>query len=359
MRIIGCDLHTRQQSIAMFDTETKEVTETTLSHEGDEVREFYNALPRPAQVGIEATGAMFWFLRLMEELGIPCLVGHPAAIRKAETRKQKHDRRDAALLLRLLLENRFPSIWMPSAEQRDLRHLLLHRHQLVGLHSQVQHALQSLALSHGLRLAGRLWSQSGQQALEALPLAEHTAQRRRELQALQQRLAARVTVLDQQVQQQARQRRSAQLLMTHPGVGPITALATEVFLGDATRFASGKALASYVGMIPSEHSSGSRRQRLGALSKQGNPFLRFLWVEATLHAVRKDAALRRFYRRKLLQKGLGKARVAAARKLGIRLWIMLREQIDYTEFCRRGLQRQRRGGAYAEMPAKDFGPATA
>ena len=145
--------------------------------------------------------------------------------------------------------------------------------------------------------------------------------------------------------------------MTHPGVGPVTALATEVFLGDPQRFASGKDLASYVGMIPSEYSSRNRRQRLGALSKQGNPFLRFLWVEATLHAVRKDAALSRFYRRKLVQKGLGKARVAAARKLGIRLWIMLRDQIGYEEFCRRG-QRRQSCGAYAEMPAKEFGPAT-
>ncbi len=97
MRIIGCDLHTRQQTIAMFDTETKEVMETTLSHEGETVREFYSALPRPVLVGIEATGAMFWFLQLLEELGIPCRVGHPTAIRKAETRKQKHDRRDAML----------------------------------------------------------------------------------------------------------------------------------------------------------------------------------------------------------------------------------------------------------------------
>lgn len=357
MRIIGCDLHTRQQTIAMFDTETKEVMETTLIHEGDAVRQFYSALPRPVQVGIEATGAMFWFLQLLEELHIPCRVGHPAAIRKAETRKQKHDRRDAALLLRLQLENRFPAIWMPSAEQRDLRHLLLHRHQLVSMRSRVQHALQSLALSHGLRRAARLWSQSGQDALQALPLAPHTTRRRNTLQRLQQQLDKFVLQLDQRVAQQARQRPASQLLMTHPGVGPVTALATEVFLGDAQRFANGKALASYVGMIPSEHSSGGRRQRLGALSKQGNPFLRFLWVEATLHAVRKDAALGRFYRRKLLQKGLGKARVAAARKLGIRLWIMLREQIDYQEFCRRG-QRRQSGGAYAEMPAKGFGPAT-
>ena len=127
--------------------------------------------------------------------------------------------------------------------------------------------------------------------------------------------------------------------MTHPGVGSVTALATEVFVGDPTRFLDGKALASYVGMIPSEYSSG-RRQRLGALTKQGNPFLRFLWCEAAAHAVRRDPDLQRFYRRKVAQKGFAKARVAAARKLGIRLWIMLRDQIDYAEFCRRGLARQ-------------------
>ena len=118
----------------------------------------------------------------------------------------------------------------------------------------------------------------------------------------------------------------------------MTALATEVFLGDPSRFGDAKALASYVGMIPSEYSSGDR-QRLGKLTKQGNPLLRFLWREAAIHAVRQDAALGRFYRRKLQQKGLGKARVAVARKLGIRLWILLREQIDYEEFCRRASAR--------------------
>ena len=137
----------------------------------------------------------------------------------------------------------------------------------------------------------------------------------------------------------AAQRPCATALTTHPGVGHVTALATEVFLGDPTRFADGKALASYVGMIPSEYSSGAR-QRLGGLSKQGNPLLRFLWGEAAMHAVRRDPELQRFYRRKLQQKGLGKARVAAARKVGIRLWIMLRDQIEYDEFCRRSPRRQ-------------------
>ena len=168
------------------------------------------------------------------------------------------------------------------------------------------------------------------------------------------RFEAEIEQLNQQVLEQAGQRPTAGLLMTHPGVGPITALATDVFLGDAKRFRDGKALASYIGIIPREHSSGGR-QRLGGLSKQGNPLLRFLWCEAAVHAVRRDPELRRFYRRKLVQKGLGKARVAAARKLGIRLWIMLRDQIDYHEFCRRGQRQQKSGGACAGMPGERYG----
>lgn len=356
MRIIGCDLHTRQQTMAMLDTETGEVMEKTLKHEGDEVRRFYAALPRPVFVGMEATGSMYWFLRLMEELEIECLVGHPAKIREANSRKQKYDRGDAALLLKLLVENRFPTVWMPSPEQRDLRTLLLHRHQLVKMKGMAQNGLQAIALSHGLRRGASLWSQAGQDQFESWPLATYAATRRGELQALRRKLETRIEDLEEKIEREASERPRARLLMTHPGVGPITALATEVFVGDPRRFVNAKRLASYVGLIPREHSSGGR-QRLGGLSKQGNPLLRFLWVEAAWHAVRKDARLKQFYRRKLVQKGLGKAIVAAARKLGIRLWIMLRDEIDYEEFCRRGQKRQKSGGAHAGMPGLHPGPA--
>jgi transposase len=148
MKIVGCDLHAKQQSIAMVDTETGEFIEKKLLHEGNSVREFYAALEGPVVVGIEATGAMQWFLELLEELGIECRVGHPAKIRAAETRKQKHDRRDARLELELLVEDRFPTIWMPSTEQRDLRTLLRDRHQWVKIRTRVQNTLQAIALNH-------------------------------------------------------------------------------------------------------------------------------------------------------------------------------------------------------------------
>jgi transposase len=250
MRIIGCDLHARQQTLAMLDTVTGEVVNRTLQHEGNEVRKFYSELPRPALVGIEAIGPMQWFLNLLEELNINCQVGGATKIRAAEPRKQKHDRRDAELILKLLVEKRFPAIWRPSKELLDLRALLLHCHHWVRLRTQVQNALQAIAL------------------------------------------------------------------------------------------------ASYVGLILREYSSGTH-QRLGALTKQGSPFLRFLWNEVGALAMRRDPELQRFYRRKLVQKGLGKVSVAAARKLGIRLWIMLRDQIDYEEFCRRGQKQS--GAACAGM----------
>ena len=354
MRIIGCDFHTRQQTVAMLDTKTGEVVKMTLTHEGNNVREFYSELPRPVRVGIEATGSMPWFLNLMEELGIECLVGHPAEIRAAEARQQKYDRRDANLILKLLVENRFPAIWLPSEELQDLRSLLRHRHQWVRMRTRVQNALQSIALANGLRRGPALWSQVGQHTIAALPLAPHTAYRRSELQAIYVKFEAEIEKLNQRVEEQACKRVGARLLMTHPGVGPVTALATDVFLGDPARFTGGKTVASYVGIIPREYSSGGRRQKLGGLSKQGNPLLRFLWGEAAAHAVRRDPELKRFYRRKLAQKNLGKARMAAARKLGIRLWIMLRDQIDYNEFCRRG-QKQQSGEACAGMPETRYG----
>jgi transposase len=225
------------------------------------------------------------------------------------------------------------------------------------MRSRWQHTLQAMALNHALGKGKALWTATGRQALQGLALPAYTAQRRDELLRLYMQLEQRIQQLDRQVEKAARARPQARRLWTHPGVGPVTALATEVFVGDPHRFDSANQVASYIGMIPCEHSSGKRR-RLGKLTKEGNSLLRYLWTEATLHAAVKDPELKRFYRRKLVQKGMGKARVATARKLGIRLWIMLRDEIDYEEFCRRGKLPQK-GKTHAGMPDFNSGPARA
>src|SRR5260370_37212166 len=209
-----------------------------LKHEGNNVREFYSRLPHPVRVGIEATGSMQWFVNLMEELGIECRVGHPAEIRAAEPRKQKHDRRDADLILKLLVEIRFPAIWLLSKELQDLRALLRHRHQWVRMRTRIQNALQSIALANGLRRGPSLWSQDGQNTIASLPLAPHTAYRRNELQAVYAKFATEIEKLNQRVEEQACKREGRRLLRTRPGVGPVTALRTGGVLGDPSTFAA-------------------------------------------------------------------------------------------------------------------------
>ncbi len=250
-------------------------------------------------------------------------------------RKQKHDRGDAEHLLNLLARGDFPKIWLPSAAERDVRVPVEHRHQLVQLRTRAKNGLQAIALNYGVRRRSRLWSARGQVELQKIPLREGMARRRKDLRALIEQLDRWVKELDRRIEQEVEQREDAKRLTTHPGVGPLTALGTALVLGPVEPFPDAKHVTSYVGLIPEEDSSGGR-QRFGKLSKQGNPLLRFLLVEAAQIASRYDARLGRVYRRLAFRKGAPSAKVAVARKLAIRLYIMLRDKIDYAEFCRRG-----------------------
>jgi transposase len=327
MKIIGCDFHPSFQQIAMVDMETGKYTERRLTP--DEAAEFYAELKGPALVGMEACGNTLWFERLLNWSGIELWLGDAAKIRALEVRKQKTDRRDAALLLRLLLENRFPRIWVPTLEQRDVRQLLLHRHKLVAMRRQVKNGLQHLALNQGLQQKRKLWSVAGRQRLEELPLAGWTARRRQDELALLDHLDGRIAELDVAAQQEAEKDAIARLLQTHPGVGPITALAFSLTLGEIERFARSRQVVSYLGLNPAEYSSGGRQQ-LGAISKQGNPLLRSLLVEAGQSAARSVPELKRAYQRLKHRKHSGVGKVMVARKLAVRLFWMWKTQQPYT-----------------------------
>ncbi len=342
MIIIGCDFHSRMQQIAMLDTETGEVIEKRLEHESGEAKRFYEGLKEPALVGIETTGYTRWFGEMLSQLGHELVVGEAGKIRAKDPRKQKHDRRDAQLILDLLVRGDFPKVWLPTAEERDVRVLLEHRHQLVELRTRAKNGLQAMALSYGIRKRHRLWSRAGQEELKKIPLREGMGRRRADLLQLLAQLDVWVKELDQRIGEEVGRREDAQRLMTHPGVGPQTALATVLVLGPVERFPDDRHLTSYLGLIPQEESSGSR-QRFGHLTKQGNRLMRFLLVEAAGVASRYDPGLKRVYHRLAFRKGAAIAKVAVARKLAIRLFIMLRDRIDYQEFCRRGPDGSGRG----------------
>ena len=289
------------------------------------------------RVGMEACGHYPWFERLLAELGFELWFGDAAKVRASVVRKQKTDRRDAEHLLDLLRENRFPRIWVPSLEVRDVRQLLVHRHKQVQARTRTKNQLQAMALSQGVQKKYKLWTKAGREEMEQLPLLPYAAQRRKQLLQSLDGLEAEISELDRRVADEARQRPEAVRLMTHPGVGPVTALALVLTLGPADRFESAKQVGSYFGLIPSEDSSGGK-QRLGRISKQGSSFLRFLLVEAGQTAARLDPQLKRFYRRLAARKNRSVAKVAVARKLATRLYLMLREDWTYTQLCQAVMQ---------------------
>src|SRR6266403_1761840 len=271
MTIVGCDLHTRKQQVAVLHADTGEVVEQELLHAGDAVEQFYRTLPRPVIVGIESTGYALWFHELMQHLGHTLLVGEAAKIRAMVVRKTKTDRRDAQHLLDLLKHDRFPAVWIPDPATLDL-------------------------------LA---W------------------------------LEAHIAGLDARIAAAAAAHPGARLLLTHPGVGALTALTTVLVLGPTARFPGSKHVVSYVGLAPAVSASADTCH-LGQITKQGSTLLRWVLGQAAPLAARADADLHRVYRTLIHRRGRPKARVAVARKLLVRLFIMVRDQIDYAEFRRRG-----------------------
>jgi transposase len=333
MMIIGCDFHPSWQQIAWLDTETGETGERKLVHAEGEAQKFYGQLSGPVLIGMEATGNSQWFVELLEDLGHAIWIGDAAQIRATYVRKQKTDKRDAAHILKLLAEGRFPRLWSPDREQRDLRQLVLHRYKLVLIRARVKNELQHLSLNKGMQRKRKLWSAAGMQLLRQLPLKPWASCRREDLLELLSMLDEQVRKLDQAVLEAAQKDPQARLLMTQPGVGPNTALAYVLTIGDVSRFPRGKQVASYLGLIPREESSGGR-QKLGAITKQGNRMLRSLLVEAAQIAVRYDPQFRRQYLHRCHTKAKGVAKVAAARKLAVRLYWMLRTQTAYPEIVR-------------------------
>src|SRR5713101_4943439 len=320
MIIIGVDFHPEFQQIAWVDTDGGEFQERRLKHR-EEAEKFYRDLAaqgKKVRVGMEASGHARWFERLLSELQFELWIGDAAEIRTKRVRKQKTDRQDARLILQLLLEDRFPQIWVPSWENRDLRQLLWHRHRMVQARTRIMNQLQAVALNEGLRCKKRLWRDKGRDLLELLD-----------------RLTPTIEELTQAIEQEVEKCPEAQRLQTHPGVGALTALAFVLIIGRADRFQCGKQIASYLGLVPLEESSGQRR-RLGHITKQGNSLLRFLLVEAAQVTVRSDQEWRNKYFHLAMRRGRKIAKVAMARRLAVRLYWMWRKGWNYEQLKKFG-----------------------
>lgn len=343
---IGVDFHARVQTVSYLTTEDGEVHQLELHHQDKEkVRAFYAQFIGPVMVGFETSGYAYWFEEMLEELGHEVWIGDPAEIRRQARRRQKNDRRDANLILELLYQGGFPRLHRQSPESRLVLQQLRYRHRLVKMQTGLQNALKYMALSRGISLGCKLTTTRGQELMLALPFSEVLGQQRDQLVSLLREVGARIKPVQQWLEQQAAQDVRVRALMTHPGIGPLTALCTVHTLWPMERFKNGRKVTAFVGLDPVENASAERR-RMGPISKAGSRLLRFLLVEAGQVAIRQDQGLKHLYGRVQQRRNVQKAKVAVARQLLVRSFIMLRDQIDYAEFLSRGVAARSSGVAH-------------
>ena len=344
---IGVDFHARQQTISYLTTEDGEIQQLVLQHEDPgQVRAFYEQFAgQRVVVGFESSGYAAWFEELLEALGCEIWIGHATYIRQYAKRRQKNDRRDADLILELLLSGDFPRIHRYSLATRQVLQQLRYRQRLVKMRTMVVNMLLFMASSRGATFRTQLQSKRGQARLAQLPLPEPLAQQRDELLQLLQELDRKIATVERGLEQVAAADVAVQRLRTHPGIGLLTGICVKYTLECVERFATTRKVSAFAGFDPMEDRSDERR-RMGAISKQGSRWLRFFMVEAGQVAMRKDEDLARLYKRVSLRGGHAKAKVAVGRRLLVRAFIMLRDEIDYAEFQRRGVAaRSSRGTA--------------
>jgi len=339
---IGVDFHARQQTLSYLTTKDGEIHRLRLEHTPDDprhenVRAFYSQFEDAVIVGFEAGGYSRWFENMLEKLGHEVWVGDATQIRRLAIRKQKNDRLDANHLLDLMISGRFPRLVRRSHDSSEVLRQMGYRHQLVKMRTMAKNSLRAIAIGAGLTVRSPLHSERGRARLETLDLSPMEAQQATGLIELIDHLNKEIKRVEEWLAEPAADDQRVLLLRTQHGIGLLTSLALVHTLEPVGRFSNGRKVAAYVGMDPVENSSGDRKQ-IGSISKAGSKLLRFLLGEAAQVAIKKDEDLKNLFRRVQKRRNTPKATVAVARKLLVRGFIMLRDQIDADEFRRRGVE---------------------
>lgn len=333
----GVDFHARVQTVSWMDTQDGEIKQQELKHGSDDIRGFYQQFAGEVVVGIEASGYSSWFEDMLEEIGCQVWIGDATEIRRLARRRQKNDKRDAAHILELMMNGEFPRVHRQCRESREVLGQLRYRHRLVKMRTMAANCLKAIAIGAGVTNKRGVASGKGRRELEAARLSTVLSEQSKKWLELIDDLTKKIEVVEAWLEEHAQGDERVERLRTHPGIGLLTGMALVHTLEPVERFASTRKVAAYVGLDPMEDSSAERK-RYGSVSKAGSKLLRFLLVEAGQTAAQRDPQLRSFYRRVRDRRKSARAKVAVARKLVVRSFILLRDQIDYSEFLRRGVE---------------------
>jgi transposase len=283
---VGLDVHAAKVVAAILDAETGELRFQRLGGESEPVVRLAGSLEGPVRAAYEAGPTGYGLARALERAGVECVVAAPGKIPRGATERVKPDRRDAEHLVRLLLAGKLHPVRVPGPAEEALRDLVRAREDVRGDLMRARHRLSKLLLRHDVRFAGRAWTDRHRAWLGRVKLGEAAAQA-----TLVDYLGAVEALLHRKAELE---RQIAAAVPASPwarevgrlrwlrGVDTLTAVGLCAEIGNFARFAKAGQLMSYLGLVPSEHSSGQQR-RLGAITRSGSRHARRLLVEAAWH----------------------------------------------------------------------------
>lgn len=349
---IGVDFHPHQQTVCWCETATGETKTQTLPHILEQVSEFYQALP-PAIIGIEATSKAIWFENLLAATNHQLVVGNPTLIRKKATSRHKSDKRDAALILDLLLKDEFPAIWRRSSENNQVLDILKARLNLVHQRTKIYNRLQALAHNFGLP-KGKMKTNYFQLLVKRAKTDEVGELQRRQLFDALRSVSRQIAELEVWLHQKVGFNQQVRLLLTQKGVGYLTALCLVNTIGEISRFEKPtKQVPAFIGIEPLGHESAGKSKTKG-ISRAGSSLARFLLGQSANIVARYDPKFKAFYQRLARKKPKPVAKTATARKVLVKLVIMMRDKITAEEFDQRGRTvNDARGAQGLQCPSLD------
>lgn len=331
MYYTGIDLHRKTSFVTTVDAGGKIVKKVNLRNDEVLILDYFLNLDDDTRVVIESTANWHWLYDLLSEHSIPVVVSNPVKTKAIASARIKNDKLDSHMLAQLLRADFLATVHVSSQQTRQLKELLRHRHKLVRDTVRMKNRIHNIMAKNNLTVpCSDLFGKRGLDYLLAAHLPQYQRSQVDTYLLLYQKLKEQTDALTQQVKQCAKAHPMAQLLMTIPGVGPITAMFMVAEIEDVSRFKSYRHLSSYAGLVPRLDASADK-QRMGRITKQGSPYLRTALVEAAQAATRTKSKLNLFFRRRIVKSGYQKAIVATAHKIVQYAFFILRDRTPYRE----------------------------
>ena len=331
MYYTGIDLHRKTSFFTTIDQGGQIIRRSNLANEESQILSYLKALAEPTRIVIESTANWYWLYDLLIDNGFDVIMSNPVKTKAIASARIKNDKLDSHMLAQLLRADLVATAHASNQRTRQLKELLRHRSKLVRDSVRMKNRIHNIMAKNNLTVpASDLFGRKGLEFLEQAPLPGYQRRQVDTYLNLYQSIKEQVIALTDDIHKQAKTNAMAKLLMTIPGVGPITAMFMVAEIEDISRFPSYRHLASYAGLVPCLDASADK-QRIGRITKQGSPYLRTALVEAAQASTRTRSRLNIFFRRRIVRSGYQKAIVATAHKIIQYAYFILRDQAPYRD----------------------------